>query len=249
MNKLLIRDDIFNLQETEDLEQKKQNLQKEITQLQQTKDELEFMLEAHRTVCRLQSSSPPDIKPIIQEHHSPITNGTAELPSEEYSDLPCGKSPSQQQQQHQHQHHHQHQHRQQEETNSHLNSNGLRPSRPNSLPVGFEPANQRPNSLPIFTEPKPRPSSLQFKQVETPAFMKTVSEVAGVPITTPSAGIPFNFDSLMEGGTGLTPVSTPLVPNCSSQQRSNIIATTASHTLAAVDLSSPDANPPKLVSL
>lgn len=60
-------------------------------------------------------------------------------------------------------------------------------------------------------------------------------------ITTPSSGIPFNFDSLMEGGTGLTPVSTPLIPSCSTQQRNN-------H-LSAVDLSSPDANPPKLVSL
>jgi hypothetical protein len=68
----------------------------------------------------------------------------------------------------------------------------------------------------------------------------SVSEVAGVPITTPSAGIPFNFESLMEGGTGLTPVSTPLVPSCSSQQRNSA---------GCVDLSSPDSVPPKLVSL
>ena len=95
---------------------------------------------------------------------------------------------------------------------------GVKPSRPNSLPVAA-----------AFT-----PSLSTLKAAVA------VSEVAGIPITTPSAGIPFNFDSLMEGGTGLTPVSTPLVPSCSSQQRSSA---------GCVDLSSPDSVPPKLVSL
>lgn len=95
---------------------------------------------------------------------------------------------------------------------------GVKPSRPNSLPVAA-----------AFT-----PSLSTLKAAVS------VSEVAGIPITTPSAGIPFNFDSLMEGGTGLTPVSTPLVPSCSSQQRSSA---------GCVDLSSPDSVPPKLVSL
>ena len=183
------------------MEQKKQNLQDEIHQLEEAKHELEFILEAHRAVCRIRSSSPPDIKPVIKIAEQTTNNHFLEPPKREP-----------------------------------LNS---RPSRPNSLLVGFD-NNNRPNSLPIFTEPKERPDSLQFKTAETPPFMKTASEVAGVPITTPSSGIPFNFDSLMEGGTGLTPVSTPLIPSCSSQQRNN---------LSAVDLSSPDANPPKLVSL
>ena len=186
------------------MEQKKQSLQNEINQLTQTKESLEYMLEAHLPVCRLHSSSPADIKPVI------IKN---DLNNEEFMDL-NGK---------------------QEETLP----ESTRPNRPNSLPVGYE-NNNRPNTLPIFTAPKPRPDTLHFKTVETPAFMKSSSEIAGIPITTPSSGIPFNFDSLMEGGTGLTPVSTPLVPSCSSQQRNN---------LSAVDLSSPDANPHKLVSL
>ncbi|XP_015585528.1 transcription factor kayak isoform X2 [Cephus cinctus] len=189
------------LEETEGLEQKKQSLQDEIQQLQHAKEELEFILEAHRAVCRLRSSSPPDVKPVIKPN----------IPSDDHFAEPAKRDPI----------------------------SAGRPNRPNSLPVGFE-NNNRPNSLPIFTEPKERPDSLQFKTVETPSFMKTAAEVAGIPITTPSSGIPFNFDSLMEGGTGLTPVSTPLVPSCSTQQRSN---------LSAVDLSSPDANPPKLVSL
>ncbi|XP_034936439.1 transcription factor kayak isoform X2 [Chelonus insularis] len=188
------------LEETEGLEQKKQSLQDEIQQLQQAKEELEFILEAHRTVCRLRSTSPIDIKPVIK-------------PEQTIED----------------------QFLEPEKRNS---VNNVRPNRPNSLPVGFD-NNNRPNLL-LYNEPKERPDSLQFKTIETPAFMKTANEVAGVPITTPSSGIPFNFDSLMEGGTGLTPVSTPLIPSCSTQQRNN---------LSAVDLSSPDANPPKLVSL
>ncbi|XP_043273416.1 transcription factor kayak isoform X2 [Venturia canescens] len=191
------------LEETEGLEQKKQNLQDEIHQLQQAKDELEYILEAHRAVCRVRSSSPPDVKPVIIKNIAITEDNFVEPAKRENL------------------------------------SSSSRPNRPNSLPVGFD-NNNRPNSLAIFNEPKERPNSLQFKTLETPTFMKTASEVAGVPITTPSSGIPFNFDSLMEGGTGLTPVSTPLIPSCSSQQRNN---------LSAVDLSSPDANPPKLVSL
>ncbi|XP_014249933.1 transcription factor kayak-like isoform X1 [Cimex lectularius] len=59
----------------------------------------------------------------------------------------------------------------------------------------------------------------------------------GIPISTPSSGIHFNFESLMEGGTGLTPVSAPLIPSCSTQQRNS----------GCADLSSPDSG--KLVSL
>ena len=89
-----------------------------------------------------------------------------------------------------------------------------------------------------------RPSSLPFTSYPSKPGPTTVLEVAGVPITTPSAGIPFNFDSLMDGGTGLTPVSgtglTPIVPSCSSQQRNS----------SSMDLASPESSyPPKLVSL
>jgi fos-like antigen len=218
------------LEETEGLEKKKQSLQDELCKLQQAKEELEFVLETHKNVCRLQSSSPPDVKPVVPEHlgGKPGEPGS-DLQHEEFSELPCSKP---------------------NEEAAAGALNGLRPNRPNSLPVGFDgqsQPDQRNNGY--FTQPKPRPSSLQFKTLETPTFMKAPSEiVAGIPITTPSTGIPFNFDSLMEGGTGLTPVSTPLVPSCSTQQRSNGV-NGHSHHLSAVDLSSPDANPPKLVSL
>lgn len=207
-------------QETEGLEQKKQSLQDEIHQLQQAKDELEFILEAHRAVCRLRSSSPPDVKPVIKPEIALVEDQFAEPTKRDNGN---GNN-----------HNHNH-----NNNNNNTTLTSARPNRPNSLPVGFD-NNNRPNSLSIFSEPKERPDTLTFKTVETPSFMKPSLDVAGMPITTPTSGIPFNFDSLMEGGTGLTPVSTPLIPSCSTQQRNN---------LSAVDLSSPDANPPKLVSL
>lgn len=89
--------------------------------------------------------------------------------------------------------------------------------------------------------PKPlRPSSLNVS-VTAPSITKN-NELAGISISTPSQGMMFNFESLMGGGTGLTPVSGPLPPSCSTQQR-NIPVSVA-------DLNSPDSQlPPKLVSL
>lgn len=78
-----------------------------------------------------------------------------------------------------------------------------------------------------------RPNSLNVGAT-APLSKNNIAEIiAGVPISTPSTGMTFNFESLMGGGTGLTPVSAPLVPSCSTQQR-NIPAN-------MVDLSSPDA--------
>jgi len=196
------------LMETEGLEQKKQGLQQEIQQLQMQKEELEFLLEAHKACCRLSSSgqrSPQDIKPFVyppssledklirvkQEIDDANTTATVPISHPTPPKRPILATDA---------------------------TAGMKPSRPNSLPVAA-----------AFT-----PSLSTLKAAVS------VSEVAGIPITTPSAGIPFNFDSLMEGGTGLTPVSTPLVPSCSSQQRSST---------GCVDLSSPDSVPPKLVSL
>ncbi|CAH1123983.1 unnamed protein product [Ceutorhynchus assimilis] len=92
----------------------------------------------------------------------------------------------------------------------------------------------------VFPHPKPsRPNSLN---VAISSASSKIHEIAGIPITTPSQGLFFNYESMMGGGTGLTPVSAPLIPSCSTQQR-NIPVSVA-------DLSSPDSQlPPKLVSL
>ncbi|KAG5673712.1 hypothetical protein PVAND_003733 [Polypedilum vanderplanki] len=66
----------------------------------------------------------------------------------------------------------------------------------------------RPSSLNVASNLKPSESLAR----------KNVTEIAGVNVCTPSTGM-FNFDSLMEGGTGLTPItSNPLIP-CSTQNR------------------------------
>lgn len=86
-----------------------------------------------------------------------------------------------------------------------------RPNRPSSLNV---PANMKPSDF---------------------LARKNVADIAGISVNTPSSGM-FNFDSLMEGGTGLTPVN-PLVP-CSTQNRNPMDM-----------LQTPTSEPSKLVSL
>lgn len=108
-----------------------------------------------------------------------------------------------------------------------LSSHGMHQRRPQLGATAEATKPSRPSSLPVASKPL---------------------EIAGVPITTPSSVIPFNFDSLMDGGTGLTPVGltpnsrdglSPMIPSCSSQQRNN-----------GPDIASPDSQyPPKLVSL
>ncbi|XP_028897594.1 transcription factor kayak isoform X1 [Zeugodacus cucurbitae] len=87
---------------------------------------------------------------------------------------------------------------------------------------------QRPNSLPTNLRNQAQNLALNTERPPT--------DINGVAIQTPSTGM-FNFDSLMDGGTGLTPVSGPLVPNCSSQNK---------HPL---EIQTPTSEPSKLVSL
>ncbi|KAF5275172.1 hypothetical protein FQR65_LT04204 [Abscondita terminalis] len=194
------------LNETDNLEQKKQQLQNELQELQTIKEELEFLLDSHRTTqsCRLHNGhqndnppSPPDIKPytIIPEFNR---DGRSDRVKTEILDV-CITDVD----------------------------NDMFPLPAKKIMLSSTIPVAKPN----------RPSSLNVCNIKN-----NVSELAGISITTPSTGIQFNFDSLMVGGTGLTPVSAPLVPSCSTQQR-NIPTTHA-------DISSPDTcGPPKLVSL
>lgn len=99
-----------------------------------------------------------------------------------------------------------------------------------SAPLTKPNSKQRPNSLP--TAPRNLAQNLGLNVNDN----KPPTDINGVAIQTPSTGM-FNFDSLMDGGTGLTPVSGPLVPNCSSQNK---------HPL---ELVTPTSEPSKLVSL
>ncbi|KAI8130456.1 Transcription factor kayak [Lucilia cuprina] len=81
-----------------------------------------------------------------------------------------------------------------------------------SAPLTKPNSKQRPNSLP--TVPRNLAQTIGLNDNDN----KPRTDINGVAIQTPSTGM-FNFDSLMDGGTGLTPVSGPLVPTCSSQNK------------------------------
>lgn len=99
------------------------------------------------------------------------------------------------------------------------------------------PFNQIVNPPYIGGKPN-RPSSLnvpfQMPPSQTIGMTKNIADMAGIQITTPSNVVAFNFESLMDGGTGLTPVA---MPSCSTQTKSPL------------DLATPTNEPSKLVSL
>lgn len=98
-----------------------------------------------------------------------------------------------------------------------------------TVPANNCGSKQRPNTLPNV----PRN---QAQKLDITLDSKPPTDINGIAIQTPSAGM-FNFESLMDGGTGLTPVSGPLVPTCSSQNKT------------PHELPTPTSEPSKLVSL
>lgn len=210
-------------EETDELEDKKSELQTEIQLLQQQRDELEFLLATHKAVCRRRVQAPgsPAVTTAAPTSVPPVSTAVT------------------------------------------VANTQVRVVKKPSLMVKEEPmeeeAVQVQPAVTNTTRPR-RPTSLNV----APVALRTPSVAdLGVSIETPSAGLRgFNFDSMMEGGTGLTPVtsgtgltplhtgltplSTPVVSapsgsasnNCGTQQRSS-----------SSDLSSPDSVPPKLVSL
>lgn len=207
--------------ETDELEDKKSELQQEIQLLQQQRDELEFLLATHKSMCRR------------RQHPTAAAAAVTNIPATTTATT----------------------------TNSNTH---VRLVKTESLvkeePMESEDAPAVKQGGGAAGRPR-RPTSLDVAPValRTP----TVADL-GVPIETPSAGLRgLNFESMMEGGTGLTPVTTgsgltplhtgltplttPVVSapvtsatssNCGTQQRSS-----------SSDLSSPDSVPPKLVSL
>ncbi|PZC73614.1 hypothetical protein B5X24_HaOG209031 [Helicoverpa armigera] len=210
-------------EETEKLEEKKQSLQEEIRKLNHDREQLEAILQSHMISCPLgkRSASPPDVKP-FQEYAA-------------YPDIP--------------------------EDGVRVKVEVVEPvvdpvmvldniftSPANDKKIMLSAANPAVvtsaaqaslETPPVLSRPN-RPNSLQVPLRLTPAELHNSkalgnNKIAGIEISTPSNGIPFNFDSLMEGGTGLTPVH-PHPHPCAQQQR------------AAPDAASPDSHN-SLVSL
>ncbi|XP_037088515.1 transcription factor kayak-like [Pollicipes pollicipes] len=140
--------------ETEELENERKLLEREIQELQAQREELHFLMEAHRPCCKLSrdKENAPKRKVIVK--HEPDVARLAPIKSEPLPSPSPSPAPAQR-------------------------------ARPTSLSVA------------------PFASAAAAKELTGP----------GVPINTPSHGLGLNFDSLMEGGTGLTPItSASLVP-------------------------------------
>lgn len=223
------------------LESEKQRLQTDLQDLRAEKDSLEFLLQEHAHSCRLTNAVggggvPVTVKPefklppiaTTQSQHQTMTltipppmmlNKIKEEPIDS-SSLDADGPPSPKR----------------------LLLGSLNPiisslagcdtpplNTPNILPLqSYNSSSNRPN----------RPSSLAVPMSITPSQCKSITEMAGVSITTPSTGVMFNFDSLMEGGTGLTPVAQPMMPNYPMLGHRN-----------QLDMATPTTEPSKLVSL
>ena len=228
-------------QETDIWEEKKQGLQNEIRQLQKQKDELERLLESHRPQCKFASRKgglvPPPPPPPHSFNNKPLLGPQASAPQPTPSvSVPPKNRLNIKQERHE------------LSDDSYSSEEGQMDSFHLSRPrvLSQQPQQQQKHVVEFMKPaPRPRPTSLPVASSfnhhpPPPAPAAGRSEIAGISITTPSSGIPgFNFESLMDGGTGLTPIVAS--PSCSTQQRSSNVL--------PVDLSSPDSVNRKLVSL
>lgn len=210
-------------EKVEALERDRHRLQSEIQELQGIKEDLEFYLENHRAQCRLTLATTNDRKSPL-EFKSPAAHNLAITvdkiktepmdPSIDGPPLPKRILLS--------------------------SANPVIAAAPTIPSIGGSGNNQMGPNMSVTSRPN-RPSSLNVPLTMTPSqalgIHRNVADMAGVSITTPSTGVMFNFDSLMDGGTGLTPVSQPLMPNCSSHNRNPL------------DLATPTTESSKLVSL
>merc|ERR1712066_907143 len=108
-----------------------------------------------------------------------------------------------------------------------------------ALQVKVEPATEEES--PVFVQVQPCEETVKPQRPERPGSLSltplTVSNIEGVPISTPSNGI-LSFTSLLEGRTGLTPTnilsptslwgpvktsSSLNTPNCGSQERRLVV--------------------------
>ncbi|XP_022114815.2 transcription factor kayak isoform X2 [Pieris rapae] len=213
-------------EETDKLEEKKQALHDEIRKLNSSRDQLQAILNNHMPMCRLnkRSSSPPDVKPFQDPYMLPDIPEDGVRVKVEVMDPAIDPVPI-----------------------LALDNDIFTPtpnkrimlSAANLAVVTSATSVTSLDTPPIMNRPN-RPNFLQVPLSVTPAQIHNNkalgnNKIPGIEISTPSNGIPFNFESLMEGGTGLTPVH-PQPHPCSQQQRS------------APDLASPDAHN-SLVSL
>lgn len=202
------------------LEHEKTRLEKDIQELQTQKDDIQFILEAHKNQCKLDTGNFTkffEIKPKLQfkepQSHLPLIDKIKvevddEFKVDAYDERDSSQPPAKR----------------------------ILLSTANPI-IGAAITNHSMMNQSMAGKPN-RPSSLNVPYQMPPSQVihatKNITDMAGIQITTPSNGVAFNFESLMDGGTGLTPVA---MPTCSTQNKSPL------------DLVTPTSEPSKLVSL
>ncbi|XP_063831462.1 transcription factor kayak isoform X2 [Ostrinia nubilalis] len=180
--------------ETDKLEEKKRSLEDELRRLGAEREQLQSVLQRHLLSCRLskRSSSPPDVKPFNDPYEYPAIADDGVRVKVEAVEPAMDNVIA-------------------------LDSDIFTSPMPDKriMLSAANPAVVTSSSVvTLDTPPAARPSRPTFLHVPlqaNPAQNHKIKALAntdapGVEISTPSNGIPFNFDSLMEGGTGLTPV-------------------------------------------
>ncbi|XP_018327814.1 transcription factor kayak isoform X2 [Agrilus planipennis] len=214
--------------ETESLEQMKQSLENEIQELKAEKYDLELCLQSHCSsqFCRRnRPPSPPDVKPY---DIPPPVSSEERVKTELIETVPPPP---------------------------HTTATSIFNNNNDNIADYFTAPNPAKRIMLSSTVPIAKPNRPSSLNVTTLPLLNTkinnISELAGVTISTPTTGIQLNFDSMMSGGSGLTPVSlpTPLV-QCSTQQRNNGGSVgVVTDSIGSSDGCTGGGAPPKLVSL
>ncbi|XP_005102859.2 fos-related antigen 2 [Aplysia californica] len=215
------------VEETEELEAEQSKLESEIQSLQQEREQLEFILQAHQPMCKVNSS---------RSTAAPATSSKVKVEPEH---LMVGGASETTGHHHPHHQHHSHLHSSADPCPApeNLSMSAAASSASAATPAQRPPAasaatassaivsssaavsenslvaSSRPNSLPLIKRDRAR--------------MLSVTSATGVSINTPTSGVTITpsslfcpgLDSMVDGSTGLTPLTGM---SCSSQvQRNN----------------------------
>ena len=177
--------------ETEELEDERSSLEREIQMLTAQKEELNFLLEAHRPCCKLgrDKENAPKRRVIVKQEPAKIARA--------------------------------------------------------------EPPLEPPPPPPMSTAPPPPPPTTKVPRPTTlsvAGFATATNMHKDVPISTPSQGLGLNFDSLLQGGTGLTPISGTALPPLMPLTSGSLATPVVSQPDRRADMLSPETGK-ELVSL
>ena len=179
-------------------EGKKKALQEQIQQLQEEKNQLEFILEAHKSVCsRVSSESALDVKPITTTEPRVLVKAEPELQQSTVRHLTHAEAMEEQQ----------------AVTVTTTVRVAQKPKRPSSLLVG-----NGSNSLSSLNIPIETPTNV-MNQLDFNALMDGRTGLTPTNILTP---IMVNMTtSSSSSSSGLLQTPTVSTPSCGSQQRTN----------------------------